>query len=214
MTPRPSSAETRGRILTAAAMMLAENPAARLSVRAVAQRAGVSTGSLRHFFPTQRDLIDAVVAGIAALQAEGTGATENALLDTARPAIDRLVDLLRRTLHNALADDLALKQLRATLAQPEQAVSDDDAAPTLALERLALSQMADWVATLRAEMSGDTPPDSRFDSTPDEAARFLSTVLTGLVTENALPGGLARRAAHESTLRLAALAVLTETPGP
>lgn len=42
---------TRDKILIAAATMLGENPTARLSVRAVAARAQVSTGSLRHFFP-------------------------------------------------------------------------------------------------------------------------------------------------------------------
>lgn len=204
MTPRASAAENRGRILAAAAAMLAENPAARLSVRAVAQRAGISTGSLRHVFPTQRDLIDGVVAEIAALQNAAT--PDEALLDTDQPAVDRLLDLLRRTLHDSLANDLALNQLRAALTHPEQVASDDDAAPTLALERLALHQMASWVSTLRTEAT--------YDSTPDEAARFLSTVLTGLVTEHALPGGLGRRATHDRTLRLAATAVLAAQPSP
>jgi len=45
---------SRDRILIAAAGMIGEDPAARLSVRAVAARAGVSTGSLRFHFPTQR----------------------------------------------------------------------------------------------------------------------------------------------------------------
>lgn len=43
---------TRERILQAAAEMLAEDVTTTLSVRAVAARAGVSTGSLRFHFPT------------------------------------------------------------------------------------------------------------------------------------------------------------------
>jgi len=67
-TMSPEAPSTRQRILIAAATMLGENPTARLSVRAVAARAGVSTGSLRHFFPTQRALIDTVVAGLYDLE--------------------------------------------------------------------------------------------------------------------------------------------------
>lgn len=217
MTARPSSADTRGRILAAATTMLAENPAARLSVRAVAQRAGVSTGSLRHFFPTQVDLIDAVVATLAALQ--NAAGTDEPLRDTERPAAERLQGLLQRTLHDALADDRALTQLRALMGQADQTRSDDHAASLLAVERLGVEQLAGWVTTLRTERAtAEGVPadrvDAFFGSTADEAARFLSSVLTGLVTEHALPGSLARRAAHESILRIAATAVLTEHPSP
>src|SRR5690606_13815979 len=56
---------TRERILAAAAAILGEDGmAARLSVRAVAARAGVSTGSLRHHFPTQQRLRDEVMRRI------------------------------------------------------------------------------------------------------------------------------------------------------
>ena len=53
---------SRERVLAAAAAMLAEDVTATLSVRAVAARAEVSTGSLRFHFPTQRALQDAVLA--------------------------------------------------------------------------------------------------------------------------------------------------------
>ena len=65
MSVGPDEPGTRDKILIAAATMLGEDPTARLSVRAVATRAQVSTGSLRHFFPTQRDLIDTVKIGRA-----------------------------------------------------------------------------------------------------------------------------------------------------
>ena len=72
---------TRDRILIAAATMVSEDPGARFSVRAVASRAGVSTGSLRHFFPTQRALIDEVAAGITGLLVNESG-----IEDTTVPA--------------------------------------------------------------------------------------------------------------------------------
>lgn len=205
MPKRQTPGSTRSRILSAAAAMLADDPAATLSVRAVAQRAGVSTGSLRHFFPTQRDLIDAVVAAIAALQP--TDELESALHDTARPAVDRLVDLLRGTLRDALADESARARLRSALTAPHPTLTDDQAAPTLALERLALRQIAGWVTTLHAE-AADASATGALLIDADAGARFLGTVLTGLVTEQSLPGALSRAAFHDSTLRIAATAVL------
>lgn len=203
---RPTPASTRDRILAAAAAMLADDPAATLSVRAVAQRAGVSTGSLRHFFPTQRDLIDAVVAKIAAIQP--TDELESALHDTARPAVDRLVDLLRGTLRDALADDSARERLRSALAAPRPTLTDEQAAPTLALERLGLRRIAGWVTTLHAETANESDAGTLLVDA-DAGARFLGTVLTGLVTEQALPGALSRAAFHDSTLRIAATAALS-----
>lgn len=203
---RQTQGSTRDRILSAAAAMLADDPATTLSVRAVAQRAGVSTGSLRHFFPTQRDLIDAVVAAIAAIQP--TDELESALHDTARPAVDRLVDLLRGTLRDALADESARARLRTALAAPRPTLTDEQAAPTLALERLGLRRIAGWVTTLHAEAADEGDASTLlFDA--DASARFLGTVLTGLVTEQALPGALSRAAFHDSTLRIAATAVLS-----
>ena len=61
MTEEKSS---KDRILEAAVAMAGEKLGAGLSVRAVAARAGVSTGSLRHHFPTQRALQDAVLGAI------------------------------------------------------------------------------------------------------------------------------------------------------
>lgn len=204
MTPRTPAPELRERILAAAAAMLAENPTARLSVRAVAQRADISTGSLRHVFPTQRELIDAVVAAIAAL--EGAQQPDEALSDTSRPAVDRLIEQLRGVLATSLSGDGAREQLRAALASPETPSADDDSAPTLALERLALHQIAGWITALRHESAGDETPD--FACTPEEAARFLSTVVSGLVTDHLIPGSLSRMAFTDSTLRIAASAVL------
>lgn len=51
----------REHILTAAAGLLSESGAARLSVRAVSEAAGVGMGTLRHYFPTQKELHHALV---------------------------------------------------------------------------------------------------------------------------------------------------------
>ncbi|GAB3804398.1 TetR/AcrR family transcriptional regulator [Micromonospora zhanjiangensis] len=57
-TGPPAGLSSRDKILWAAAAMLGEEPSTTPSVRVVAARAGVSTGSVQHF-PTQRELMDA-----------------------------------------------------------------------------------------------------------------------------------------------------------
>ena len=84
---------TREKILKAAAEMIAEDVTTTLSVRAVAARAGVSTGSLRFHFPTQRALQDEVLTRIYEHFIPG-----DPIRDPSRPARDRLVECLRQVL--------------------------------------------------------------------------------------------------------------------
>lgn len=58
---RGARGERREEILTAAGELLASAGMAALSVRTVAEAAGVGMGTLRHYFPTQRDLHRALV---------------------------------------------------------------------------------------------------------------------------------------------------------
>lgn len=53
--------ERREQILQAAARLLAESGMENVSVRRVAATAGIGMGTLRHYFPTQRDLHHAMV---------------------------------------------------------------------------------------------------------------------------------------------------------
>lgn len=54
--------ERRERILSAAAGLLAESGMERLSVRAVADAAEIGMGTLRHYFPNQKSLHQALIA--------------------------------------------------------------------------------------------------------------------------------------------------------
>lgn len=53
--------ERRERILSAAAGLIAEFGMERLSVRAVAEAAGIGMGTLRHYFPNQKALHEALI---------------------------------------------------------------------------------------------------------------------------------------------------------
>ena len=187
----------RERILIAAATMLGEDPTARLSVRAVAAKAGVSTGSLRHFFPTQKELLDTVIAMIYDVILPG-----DPLDDVDGPPADRLVARLQQMLATTgtgeKARDLWRSTYRAYIATPP---SDDATSNYLAFERLGrlrIQGLLDELADEGAIPGGDT----------EQRARFLTAVLDGLSIERALPADAPRLAVEADTLRLAVQAII------
>lgn len=201
MDAESNEPSTRSKILIAAATMLGENPTARLSVRAVAARAGVSTGSLRHFFPTQRALVETVVAGLYDLEIPDDPINDHSLSPT-----ERLVACLRLLLAQVGVGDRARQQwgalYEAYVASPP---SEDEAATYLALERMGRHRLEQWLTTLIEE---GAIPAGRIE----QRARFLSTVANGLMTERALPSDTVRVESETETLRLAVHAVTTEWP--
>ncbi len=188
---------TRQRILIAAAEMLAADPTAKLSVRAVAARAGVSVGSLRHFFPTQRLLIDTVVAGLRSIDVP-----DEPINDPALTPSERLIASLRMLLAEVGAGAQARNYLsslhQAYVASPPDPDSEH---AFLALERLAVHRVTGWLASL-SEDGSLTTDDLELH------ARFLLTVVNGLSLERALPGAQARLTSEDDTLRFAVSAVL------
>lgn len=176
MTQDDSNTGSRERILAAAAAMLAEDVTARLSVRAVAARAGVSTGSLRFHFPTQRALQDAVLARIY-----GHLFPDDPIHDRSLAARDRLVSCLRQILAPAGVG----KQARAAWGEayrmfiaPEP--TEEVRAAYLALEREGSRRVEYWLTVLADE--GALPREDHA-----RRVRFLLTVLQGLSIERALP---------------------------
>lgn len=167
---------SRERILRAAVAMFGEDPGARLSVRAVAARAGVSTGSLRYHFPTQRALQDTVLASIYDAVLPG-----DRIHDRSVPARERLVDCLRQVLALAGVGEQARTawgEIFTTYIEPEP--TDENRAAYLAIEQEAQRRVEYWLTVLRNEgalAEGDT----------SRRARFLVTVLNGLSIQRALP---------------------------
>lgn len=188
---------TRDKIVIAAAEMLGEDPAAKLSVRAVAARAGVSTGSLRHFFPTQRALIDTVVAALYAIDLP-----DDPMQDPARSPAERLVACLQLLLAQVGTGESARGYWGALHAAYVASPPSDDAVHAfLAQERVAVHYVEKWLVHLRDE--GALAPGEL-----EHHARFLLTVVNGLLTERALPGDVARLEFESGTLMTAASAVL------
>jgi len=198
MTDSPST-DTRSKILIAAATMLGEDPTARLTVRAVAARAGVSTGSLRHFFPTQQQLLDTVVEGLQTVEI-----TDDPMADPSRSPADRLEACMQLLLTSVGTGAAARENWIAMHDAYIASRAPDESGNTfLAMERLGVSRVERWLDTLRQEGVG-LPDDL------EEPARFLLTVVNGLALERALPGARSRVPFEGRSLRLAVDAVLGE----
>ncbi|WP_422754142.1 TetR/AcrR family transcriptional regulator [Micromonospora sp. WMMD708] len=198
MTQDQAGTGSRERILAAAAAMFAEDVTTTLSVRAVAARAGVSTGSLRFHFPTQLALREAVLARIYSRIAP-----DDPILDRSVPARDRLVSCLRQVLAPAGVGE----QAREAWTRAYQAYIAPD--PTervrtayFAVEREGRRRVEYWLSVLADE--GALP---REDHT--RRVRFLLTVLDGLSIERALPAEDSILRAETETLYMAVDCVLS-----
>lgn len=187
---------TRARILEAATIMFGEDTGASLSVRSVAARAGVSTGSLRHFFPTQRDLRDAV-SRIVYDQV----ASDDPIHDRSRTPHERLLGSLQQVLATAGAGAEAREAWRRAhemFIAPEP--TEDVRTTYQALEAEGRRRTEHWLRILADEGALPSGADAR-------QAHFLMTVLTGLSFERAAPGEH-DLAAETQTLTAAVDAVL------
>lgn len=190
------------RILAAAAAIIGEDGvSARLSVRAVAARAGVSTGSLRHHFPTQQVLRDEVMRRVYDWMFP-----ESSLGDTAAPARDRLVNCLRQVLDMSGTGAEARRSmvlLMEAFVTVEQTKSIRET--YLAVQRDGQRRIEGWLEALCEEAdalpAGDIP----------RRARYLGTVLNGLALERALPA--TDSLAQMETDTLYAAADMALTPG-
>ncbi|CAM5258854.1 TetR/AcrR family transcriptional regulator OS=Streptomyces tendae OX=1932 GN=GUR47_26030 PE=4 SV=1 [Streptomyces tendae] len=195
--------ETREKILRAAAEMIAEDVAAKLSVRAVAARAGVSTGSLRFHFPTQRALQDSLLARIYEDLLPG-----DPIGDRTLPPRERLLNCLRQVLAPLGTNEDARtawgRMYRAFIEpEPTEAVRTAYLGHVRAAER----RVEHWLTVLAEE--GALPPG---DHTRN--VRFLVTVLNGLSVERALPTSESVLIAETETLNAAVDHVLCATPAP
>lgn len=201
VTQDHGSTGSRERVIAAAVAMFGEDVSVRLSVRAVAARAGVSTGSLRFHFPTQRALQDAVLARIYAQVFPG-----DPIHDRSLPARERLVNCLRQV----LAPTAVGEQARAAWSTAYQAFIAPDPtekvrAAYLALEREGWRRVEYWLTVLADE--GALPREDHA-----RRVRFLLTVLNGLSIERALPAEESILKSESETLYLAVDCVLATQP--
>lgn len=186
---------TREKIVQAATEIIRGGTASP-SVRTVAARAGVGASTLRHYFPTQRALIDAT------LQAFYAEAMPDARIrETTIPPRERLAECLAALLE-PFSDERQARETWKTVYESfiSPSATEDARQAFVVLARQAEMRVASWLSILEEEgalPAGDT----------DQRAHFLIAVIDGLSLDRALPPLHARVDAEARTLRMAVDAV-------
>ena len=180
-------------IVQAARELLLGEGESRFSVRGVAQKVGIGASTLRYYFPAQEDLLRAVADDlIAEHSAQLIGDCD--IANTSRPAIERFVECLEQYVPKDGDFKLAMDQwMKVQIAASKQ---EEERA------RVALEATMDfnhqtikrWVEILQRPDSGPAALE-QWDA--DDAARFVTVLLNGLLMSLSLGDYLSIEAAHQ-----------------
>ncbi|GAC67857.1 TetR/AcrR family transcriptional regulator [Gordonia soli] len=196
MTEKPVL-DSRAKVIIAACEMIGENPASTLSVRTVAARAGVSMGSLRHHFPTQRALRDAVLRTIY----DVATSDDEVIYDRSVAPRERLVHCLRQILAPQVGDEARRAWTTVFDAFIATEPTDETRAAYLTMAAEGTRRMEHWLTVLDEE-GALVPGDVR------QHANFLNAVVNGVSIERALPTETSVLERETATLYQAVDAVL------
>ena len=125
MTARKRQAlEMRGRIQSAALDLFDREGFENVSVEEIAQAAGCSVGNIYHYFKSKDELAIQVTSHVDDAYSE---LEEGYLADTARPAREKLLDFVGRSLEISVSDPVLYKAFIHGLRYPEQRVLQKNA---------------------------------------------------------------------------------------
>jgi TetR/AcrR family transcriptional repressor of uid operon len=153
---------TRERIVEVALHLFSERGTAAVSVREVADAAGVTVPGLYYHFASKADLIREVYAAHGVT--EGWDPDADFVPPTSRTVVDRIVEQARVEFARFQANEEFLRHM-----QREDTLGDDDA--RAAGQQLSDAWRARWSAVLRG--SDDLAPDADVDAAADVIATFL-----------------------------------------
>ena len=120
LTPRKRQAiEMRAKIQIAALTLFNREGFENVSVEEIAQTAGCSVGNIYHYFKSKDELAIQVTSHVDDAYSE---LEEGYLADTARPAREKLLDFVGRSLEISASDEMLYKAFIHGLRYPEQAV--------------------------------------------------------------------------------------------
>lgn len=168
----------REQIIAAARAVFADAGPAGMSVRAVAERAGVGASTLRHYFPTQRELRDAVF--VAAFDEV---VDDLRIRDREVPPRERLTECVRQFLapSSGSLDDSLQEWFEMISLVMRSDASSSQRLLWSAVVRRGFERLVTWLEVLRAEGAlrpGDTT----------RQARLLLAVADGLALGMVMPG--------------------------
>lgn len=168
--------DRREQIVAAAEEIRAEDGWSGVSVRAVARRTGIGASTLRYYFPTQRDLHDALVA--RSMQAQ---LGDLRLRDTSVPAPARLTECVGQFLPTPDAGRGEVEALMSTyLAAMGPSATDAGTQLLAAMAGQARERVDSWLEALMAEGAID-------ELEPAPLVTLLLAVVDGLCLEMVTP---------------------------
>jgi len=183
--PRKADVEHQRAHIAHAVWRLAARGLERVSLREVAAEAGVSMGRVQHYFPTKDEML---LHGLQLAHQRMQARIEQRLAGMGDRAGNR--EVLHAVLDELLGEDPDTRQaIRVSVAYATRAVDDPRIAAILT------DGDADILA-LAAEVIGQARDDGRArdDADPEQEARILFTLATGLGAEVALHGASVTRA--------------------
>lgn len=118
LTPRKQQAlEMRRKIQTAALDLFDREGFENVSVEAIAQASGCSVGNIYHYFKSKDELALQVTDNVDEAYRDLEQLYDE---DTARPAIDKLMDFVGRTLRISVEDPVLYKAFIQAMKHPQQ----------------------------------------------------------------------------------------------
>ncbi len=160
---------TRHRILQIALTLMSQRGVDATSMRDLASAAGLNVASLYHYFPSKRDLLEAVLGerGYLPVQASGTGRLEHAEPTDESKLGDMLAEILRAMFQ---VEEFVRLMVGEAIRSEEtaRAVGNDLFKPFHA-------SIEEWIRTNR--------PDLDQRSGAPQVARLLSAMVVGIFVE-------------------------------
>ena len=187
----------RDEILDAARAVAAEAGASAITVRSVAARAGIGASTLRHYFPTQRDLHEAVFA--AAFDAT---VDDMRIHDTAIPPRERLGECLWQFLRVVDGSEAEIEAwLESLVTMVSTRASAEMRAAWSAFVRQGQVRVVGWLDVLASE-------GALLPGTTERHARMLLALIDGLALAMMVPDARPTPAEVRETLEDAVAAVV------
>jgi len=163
-------------IVDAGRALLVDDPRAGLSVRSVAERAGVGASTLRHHFPTQRELHEAIYGAFY-----DTKIDDLRIRDTSIAPRDRLRECLMQLLPPAQPATLPLDGWVTAITSAFGSSASPEARTAWTASVIhTRHQIVQWLETLALEGAVAA-------GTEERSARFLIVALDGLSLARVIP---------------------------
>ena len=184
-------------IVEAGRALLVDNPRAALSVRSVAQKAGVGASTLRHHFPTQRELHEAIYGAFY-----DTKIDDFRIRDASVAPRDRLRECLMQLLPPAQPATLPIDGWVTAITSAFGSSASPEARTGWTASVIhTRHQIVQWLETLALEGAVAV-------GTEERSARFLTVVLDGLSLARVIPASQLDPVAEAAALDDAISAVL------